>query len=159
MARCAIVKDSDGRLYGIKFFCPGCALIRGYGPASVILPVRWLPPGMETSPILASHDHWDFNGDFDRPVFGPSVLSRQRMHEPPVGPNNIEQWRAQPWEQHEVHHICHSFIGCNGAAPGQIIFLNDCTHALAGKTVDLPEIDPPQYKRFSLSDLQGDNHD
>jgi hypothetical protein len=27
-------------------------------------------------------------------------------------------------------HVCHSFMSCNGAAPGQIVFLGDCTHAL-----------------------------
>lgn len=149
MARAKIVLDSDGRVYGVKFHCPGCALIRGHSPAPIILPVRWTPPGMVQSDILASHDHWDFNGDFDRPVFGPSVLSRQTMNEPPVTPENIEQWRKQPWEQHKVAHVCHSFVGCNGAQPGQIIFLNDCTHALAGQTVDLPEI----VKLFTLDEL------
>jgi len=31
--------------------------------------------------------------------------------------------------------ICHSFI-----RDGKIQFLGDCTHALAGQTVDLPEL-------------------
>ena len=35
--------------------------------------------------------------------------------------------------------LCHSYVGINGAKPGQIIFLNDCQHYLAGKIVDLPE--------------------
>lgn len=30
--------------------------------------------------------------------------------------------------------VCHSFI-----TAGRIMFLDDCTHALAGKTVDLPD--------------------
>lgn len=32
---------------------------------------------------------------------------------------------------------CHSFI-----EGGRIRFLSDCSHALAGQTVELPEIDP-----------------
>lgn len=33
-------------------------------------------------------------------------------------------------------HVCHSFI-----RDGRIEFLSDCTHALAGQTVDLPDIE------------------
>lgn len=33
--------------------------------------------------------------------------------------------------------VCHSFV-----TNGRIQFLGDCTHALAGQTVDLPEIEP-----------------
>ena len=36
--------------------------------------------------------------------------------------------------------VCHSFVGCNGALPGQIIFLSDCTHDLAGQVVDLADL-------------------
>jgi hypothetical protein len=32
--------------------------------------------------------------------------------------------------------VCHSFV-----TDGRIQFLNDCTHALAGQTVDLPEVE------------------
>ena len=35
-----------------------------------------------------------------------------------------------------VDEICHSFI-----TDGKIQFLSDCTHDLAGKTVELPDID------------------
>lgn len=34
-------------------------------------------------------------------------------------------------------HTCHSFV-----RDGQIEFLSDCTHALAGKTVSLPAVAP-----------------
>lgn len=68
---------------------------------------------------------WGFNGDLERPVFTPSVLV----------------W----WDEGEERtpKRCHSFVGCNGAAPGQIIYLADCTHALAGQVIDLPDI--PQH--------------
>lgn len=61
---------------------------------------------------------WGWNGDAERPTFTPSVLVRYdgadagRDGAPPA--------------------VCHSFV-----TDGQIQFLGDCTHALAGQTVDL----------------------
>ena len=52
-----------------------------------------------------------FNGDVDRPTVMPSLL---------VQPNQPQQ--------------CHSFI-----RDGQIQFLDDSHHGLAGQTVELPE--------------------
>lgn len=62
---------------------------------------------------------WQWNGDIQRPVLSPSVLVTM-----PRG---------------DETHICHSFVGCNGAQPGEIIYLGDCTHALAGTAQPLPE--------------------
>lgn len=39
-----------------------------------------------------------------------------------------------PWEQTKVEKVCHSFV-----TDGRIQFLADCTHDLAGLTVDLPD--------------------
>ena len=62
---------------------------------------------------------WGFNGDLERPTFTPSVLVQYGNAEPgPLG----------------VNAVCHSFV-----TDGRIQFLSDCTHALAGQTVDLPE--------------------
>lgn len=58
---------------------------------------------------------WGWNGSLDKPTFTPSVLVRYRW-----GP-----------EQRDV--VCHSFV-----TDGRIQFLGDCTHALAGQTIDLP---------------------
>jgi hypothetical protein len=58
---------------------------------------------------------WTFNGSLDRPTLAPSLLVR--------------------WERSDGLKICHSFV-----RDGRIQFLSDCTHALAGQTVDLPEI-------------------
>jgi hypothetical protein len=82
---------------------------------------------MERSPNIAERPRWGFNGDMDRPVLSPSILSRQS--------GAMENGVRNP------DFVCHSFIGCNGAQPGQIIFLSDCTHALAGKIVDLPQLE------------------
>lgn len=59
---------------------------------------------------------WEFNGNLEKPTFSPSVLSRVQR------PDSSKTM------------ICHSFI-----RGGQIQFLNDCTHELAGQTVDIPE--------------------
>ena len=56
---------------------------------------------------------WTFNGDRDRPTVRASILVRH-------GRNGSL--------------VCHSFI-----TDGQIQYLGDCTHKLAGQTVDLPE--------------------
>jgi len=121
MSKAKIVRDTEGRFYGIKWKCPACRWDDGEMHVH-ILPVDWLPPGeTQASPHIAGKPKWSFNGDFDKPVFGPSVLSSAEF---PDG-----------------RRVCHSFVGCNGAQPGQITFLGDCTHALAGQTVDLPDVD------------------
>lgn len=55
---------------------------------------------------------WNFNGDFVKPTLTPSIL-------------------VNPGKAHEVP-LCHSFV-----TDGQIRFLADCTHALAGQTIDM----------------------
>lgn len=57
---------------------------------------------------------WTFNGNLEKPTFSPSLLVRYTW-----GPERIEM-------------RCHSFV-----REGKIQFLNDCTHKLAGKTVDM----------------------
>jgi hypothetical protein len=78
---------------------------------------------------------WEWNGDRVRPTFSPSILVRTHTHEPPVTPANLEEWKRAPWPQRRVDMVCHSFV-----RDGQIEFLSDCTHPLAGQTVPLPEI-------------------
>lgn len=72
---------------------------------------------------------WGFNGNVERPTFTPSVLLTR-----PAKPNATEEfkeWRAA--------RVCHSFV-----TDGRIQFLSDCTHALAGQTVDLADF-PENY--------------
>lgn len=80
-------------------------------------------PGCGSRKYLAVRDKtterpsWIFNGDLERPTLEPSILTR--------------------FEATDVHaaEVCHSFV-----RDGRIEFLPDCTHALAGQTVDLPDI-------------------
>jgi len=103
----------------IAFRCPGCndthviAIGAGAGP------------------------RWQFNGDGDRPTFAPSVLVRSGHYVPGHHPDSC--WCTYNRDHPEdatpfACSVCHSFI-----RNGQIQFLNDCTHALAGKTVPLPD--------------------
>ena len=61
---------------------------------------------------------WNFNGDYEKPTVTPSILVRSHYFDGDI--------------KHEMR--CHSFI-----TDGKIRFLGDCTHNLAGQTVDLPD--------------------
>lgn len=74
---------------------------------------------------------WSWNGDPIKPTFSPSVLVRYDHWVPAASHENPE-----PGPQTLVGDACHSFI-----ADGRIQFLTDCTHKLAGQTVDLPAWD------------------
>ena len=54
---------------------------------------------------------WTWNGSLEKPTFRPSLLCNQG-----------------------TAHVCHSFV-----TDGQIQFLSDCHHALAGQTVEIPD--------------------
>lgn len=55
---------------------------------------------------------WKWNGSVTAPTFEPSLLSH--------------------WNEKGIAQVCHSFI-----RDGKIQFLSDCTHALAGQTVEM----------------------
>lgn len=118
-----VLRDSEDGHGGkrLVFMCPGCndthevAIGTGPGP------------------------RWGYNGNPDKPTFTPSVLVRTGHYcNPGEQPGNCAcdfQQRypdEEPWPWPCVR--CHSFV-----RDGRIQFLGDCTHALAGQTVDLPE--------------------
>lgn len=74
---------------------------------------HWIQHGSEDGP------NWGFNGSLDSPTFTPSVLVTYPG-------KDAGQDGAPPA-------VCHSFV-----TDGQIQFLSDCTHSLAGQTVPLP---------------------
>ena len=71
---------------------------------------------------------WTFNNNRYTPTFSPSI----NMQVNPKG-----HIHYQPDVESTV---CHYFI-----REGQIQFLGDCTHALAGKTVEMPDIPDGKY--------------
>lgn len=87
----------------------------------------------------AAGSGWGYNGDAERPTFTPSVLVTSGhfmpSHDPAKGcyctnpPPTEDGWGFECAR-------CHSFV-----TDGRIQFLDDCTHALAGQTVDLPDYD------------------
>jgi predicted RNA-binding Zn-ribbon protein involved in translation (DUF1610 family) len=99
---------------GVHFFCPGCNQVHG---------------------ITTKPEVWTFNGDFQKPTFSPSVLVRSGHYIQNKEPGNC-------WCDFEKRtgmnsgfkcFICHSFV-----KDGRIQLLDDCSHSLAGQTVDLP---------------------
>ena len=75
---------------------------------------------------------WTFNGDFDKPTFRASMLSKYRH---PKGYSN-ENPAPVGWQGEYVEEVCHSFV-----TDGMIEYLSDCTHEYAGKTIELPNVD------------------
>jgi hypothetical protein len=82
---------------------------------------RFTCPGCNDEHVIPTKPHpqgWDFTGDEDRPTFAPSIL----VH------------AIKRADGTELTPLCHSFV-----RDGRIEFLGDCTHKLAGQTVELPE--------------------
>jgi hypothetical protein len=74
--------------------------------------------GVWTSKTNRNGARWTWNGDMVRPTFSPSL--------------NISYGNGPDVPRV----VCHSFV-----RDGQIQFLGDCTHALAGQTVPLEPIE------------------
>lgn len=109
-----VTKTDDGRLL---FYCQGCKCHHGVT------------------------DSWQFNNDLNKPTFSPSILVRStKLTE--QGEADYEQWckagypnrNGKPLDH--VPTVCHSFV-----TDGKIQYLSDCTHELAGQTVELEDID------------------
>jgi hypothetical protein len=61
---------------------------------------------------------WTFNGDFEKPTFRASMLVRYSYGEL------------------KTPTVCHSYV-----TDGRWEYLSDCTHAMKGMTVDVPDFD------------------
>jgi hypothetical protein len=84
---------------------------------------------------------WTFNDDLNNPTFKPSILVR--------GGHFAPEWNGETcWCTYNAEQIakgeepsgfkckqCHSYV-----TEGNIEFLSDCSHELAGQTVPLPEL-------------------
>lgn len=77
---------------------------------------------------IAGENAWTFNGNYEKPTFKPSILVRYRH---PTGHSN-ENPAPLGYDGPYTEDICHSFV-----TDGLIQYLADCTHQLAGKTVQL----------------------
>ncbi len=96
------------------FECPGCD-----GPHGIHV-------GEGSGP------RWTWDGNAERPTFLPSILVSGVM---PMTDAQHKAWmRKETPVPPAIPFICHSFV-----VDGQIQFLPDCTHALAGQTVPIPD--------------------
>ncbi len=104
--------------------------------------LRWHCPGCgHTHMVNKAGDsvRWDWNGDLERPTLRPSVLVVSGHFVP--GHDGKACWctynKEHPDEPAPFKcERCHCYI-----TDGRIQFLGDCTHALAGQTVDMLEVD------------------
>ncbi len=108
----------------VLFHCPGCKHAHA---------VRVVPDGGKPC--------WTFNGDHGRPTFEPSVLVTWGHHVAGYGRGSGPHCQfgcddPGPDGSPGCCGACHSFV-----RDGQIQFLGDCTHALAGQTVPLPDFE------------------
>ena len=103
----------------IMFRCPGCeAAGRGWAHVVTVDP----PPGY-SGPV------WGYNGNAEAPTITPSILATGRY------PKGHDSRNPAPhgWAGEYEKTVCHSFV-----TDGRIQYLGDCTHALAGQTVEIP---------------------
>jgi hypothetical protein len=72
---------------------------------------------------------WEYNGNPEAPTFTPSILVTWNE------PSDKAEEFDDPAK--DIHHRCHSYV-----TDGRIQFLGDTTHALAGQTVEIPDLEP-----------------
>ena len=95
----------------LLFWCPGCDEAHGI-------------------PVDGSRG-WTWDGSLDSPTVSPSILVRATLY----GPEKVGFTKYDgPFPCEGTPSVCHSFVKA-----GRIEFLGDCTHHLAGQTVDLPD--------------------
>jgi len=103
--------------------------------------LTWWCPGCD-SPHAINHGEgagprWTWNGDAVKPTFSPSVLTwwsePANLDNEEALQRDIQAARESGGKVPQVDKRCHSFV-----KDGQMQFLGDCTHAMAGQTVDIP---------------------
>jgi hypothetical protein len=92
----------------------------------------WCPACEEVHPLPSG---WTFNGDLDKPTFSPSFRHSGKQIVKIDGKWNgewvcDESGRAVDW-------CCHYVV-----TNGQVAYCGDCTHAMAGKTIEMPDLPP-----------------
>lgn len=122
-----VVSGTDENPKVVGFHCPGCEEEHHV----------WV-----NGSHLSNGANWGFNNDFANPTFTPSILISNGHFVPGFNNDKDNCWCTYNKEHPDepapfVCHVCHSFV-----TNGRIQFLNDCTHGLAGQTVELPNIEP-----------------
>lgn len=103
-------KEEDGSPYHL-IHCPACGMAHKFDK------------------------RWTYNGNPEKPTFRASMLVKwYRMDDfKSVTDGTAKLGPDGRYPGKDI--ICHSFV-----TDGRIQYLNDCTHEMAGKTVDLEEV-------------------
>lgn len=99
----------------------------------------WCPGCDEAHTIFYGLNGWEWNRLDNTPTFKPSVKVTGVQWEPEYG---FHRRTHAVMPGNEI--VCHSYV-----TDGRIQFLDDSTHYLAGKTVDLPEWNPPKDSPYA----------
>lgn len=98
-------------------------------------PVGWMwwCPACQEYHGGATNGTWTFDGNHEAPTFNPSFLVRATI-DPVAGkfPEGVCD--------NTIQGACHTFV-----RNGQIQYLGDCTHAMAGQTVPMVAIKQAPY--------------
>lgn len=111
---------TSGTSRGFAHWCPAC------GEAHIFI----------TEQRQAGGPQWTFDGNFDAPTFGPSmkITGKQTVQD------DKGEWTGE-WVRDEsgatLDLCCHYYLRA-----GMLDYLNDCTHALKGQKIELPELPP-----------------
>lgn len=116
-------KNAEGGM--VMYWCPGCESCHGVSTEP-----------SKPNPLTGAK--WQWNGSLERPTFEPSVLVHPAETIAKDAPELSETESLQEWadKYRTKTPRCHHYV-----RDGRIEFLSDCDHALAGKTVDLPDWD------------------
>ncbi|HLK55674.1 MAG TPA: DUF6527 family protein [Chthonomonadaceae bacterium] len=76
---------------------------------------------------------WKFNGNYERPTFKPSINETSGKEG-----QTLEELRADP--NPDRNHVV--------IEDGKIQYCNDCTHALAGQTVEIAPLSYAEMRRY-----------
>lgn len=127
----AVPYEESGEVTGHMVFCPACQ--QGH----LFNTKEGNPNG-----VGGHKPVWTFNNDIEKPTFRASMLVRSGCKASGHKPGD------ECWCTYEKRYgkpspfscgCCHSIV-----TDGRIEFLGDCSHALAGQTVELPDFPAPR---------------
>jgi hypothetical protein len=116
--------------FKVKMLSPKLAMISGYHfPAGSFAHAHWCPACNQLHEFAVDQPfrngaRWTYNGNPIAPTFSPSM--NIKINTPDMGVS---------YQPDIDSSVCHYFL-----QGGRIQYLGDCTHAMAGQTVDLPDI-------------------
>lgn len=135
-----ILRDGQGGV--LIWWCPGChtahqikAVVDSAAqPSPDPKDPDWTPPAQYYE---RRDGAWSWNGSAAKPSFMPSVLVHYSEFTD-AGEQAYQAWCSAGYPKpvptfERSGGVCHCFV-----VDGQMQFLNDCTHSLAGQTIDIP---------------------